>query len=73
MADDGVEAIKVDGFQVAQGPGAVVVRFVLITEPDTRREVTVALTPRGALELSTQLGQAATGAAMGSTPASFRQ
>lgn len=64
------EVVRVTRFQVGQGPELGLVRFALLTTLGATQQVTVALTPTGANELATQLGDAATAANPDSSPGS---
>ena len=70
---DPIPAFLVLGFQVGVGRGEVGVKLELISATgDTTQQFMIALLPKTAGELGKQLGEAAA-AAIGSTPASFRQ
>jgi hypothetical protein len=71
MAEGIIEAIKLDCFQIAEVPNAVVVKIKLVSG----QQVTFAMTPKGTIELAKQLADAAAAAAaaIAITEYGFRQ
>ncbi|MCR4524472.1 MULTISPECIES: hypothetical protein [Bosea] len=69
MTEGIIEAIKLEFFQIAEVPNAVVIKIKLVSG----QQVTFAMTPKGAVELAKQLDNAAAVAAMDTTENSFRQ